>query len=228
MCGRFALGIPAKILTEYFQTANGPSQPERFNIAPSQPVDGVVRQGDDRVFRVFKWGLVPFWAKAPGSGPRPINIRAESVLGKPAFKGAFRRHRCLVPAQGFYEWKPTEHGKEPFFIARADGAPLGLAGLWDRWEGDGEALDTCAILTTRANELVAPIHDRMPVIIDPAEFDLWLGAADPGPAGLASLLQPYPARSLRAWRVDTRVNAAKTDDPDLVRPAPPDGSPAPA
>jgi putative SOS response-associated peptidase YedK len=184
MCGRFALGIPRKRLAEYFRTANEPGLPERWNIAPGQPLEAVVPGHGDRVFRTFTWGLVPAWARDPAAGPRPINIRSETAAAKPAFKGLLRRRRCLVPAQGFYEWRATPRGKEPFFIARADGAPLGLAGLWDRWAGDGgEELFTCAILTTRANGLVAPIHERMPVIVDPGRCSGRIRTGSCGPGG---------------------------------------------
>lgn len=219
MCGRFALGIPPKRLEEYFGTANQPQYEPRWNVAPTQLVPVVLLEGDTRVFRMLQWGLVPFWAKDPAIGSRQINARAETVPEKPAFRAAFRHRRCLIPAQGFYEWKAAGKTREPYFIQRTDGAPLALAGLYEHWEGDGRVIDSFAIITGNANELLAPIHERMPVIIAPEEFDLWLGQGHPGTAELLPLLLPYPARELAMRKVSDKVNSVRIDDPTLIAPA---------
>ncbi len=192
----------------------------RANIAPTQEV-AAVRLGDDgaRHFVSLRWGLIPSWAKDASFGAKTINARGETLAEKPAFCDAFRHRRCLIAADGFYEWKTEAGAKQPYRIARDDGAPFGFAGLWARWDKapDGAPLETCSIVTTDANELLRAIHHRMPVILDPADFTAWL---DPGtsPAEAQALLRPCPPDRLVAYRVSRRVNKVANDDLSLIGP----------
>ena len=221
MCGRFGFDIPPARVAEHFGLASPPEAPARWNIAPTQPVGAVLAHpGGGRVWRVLRWGLVPPWAKDVRGAARMINARAETAAEKPAFRQALARRRCIVPASLFYEWRRPAHGpKEPHAIALADGAPLGLAALWEHWRGSESAqgLFTCAILTTRSNDLMATLHDRMPVILPPASYEAWL-APDAGPP--KGFDAPYPAGAMRAWPVSSRVNSVANDGPDLAAPIP--------
>lgn len=219
MCGRFALYVTLEELTDYFGLSESPTQlAPRYNIAPTQPV-GLVRvnaQSQQREWALALWGLIPSWSKDPTIGARMINARAETVDEKPAFRAAFKRRRCIIPASGFYEWKKMNGGKQPYFITSADGEPLGLAGLWESWSGpNGEALESCTILTTDANEAVALLHDRMPVILNPEDYDEWLGAGkDSTPAQLLQLkhlLRPFPADLMTLYPVSTYVNRPRNE-----------------
>lgn len=221
MCGRFTLITPAEALAEQFQLFEIPSLAPRYNIAPTQPV-AVVRQvpGDgQRELVLLRWGLVPFWAKDPGIGARMINARSETVADKPAFRAAFRRRRCLVPADGFYEWQRLERGKQPFYVRLRDEKPFALAGLWEHWEGPDETtVNSCTLLTTEPNDLIRPVHSRMPVILAPKDYDLWL---DPGVQKaelLRPLLRPYPSEGMLAYPVSTWVNKPKNDSPRCIEP----------
>ena len=180
MCGRFLLHTPVDTLQRAFGFAERPNLRPRYNIAPTQTVP-IVRQkdGGGRELALVRWGLIPSWAKEAGIGGRLINARAETVAEKPAFRGAFRKRRALVPADGFYEWRKREgdRPKQPLLVRRRDGQPFAFAGLWEHWRGPEGEVETCTILTTEANAALAPIHDRMPVILDPACYDRWL---DPG------------------------------------------------
>jgi len=159
---------------------------------------------------------VPRWAKDPSIGVKMINARAETIADKPSFRTAFRRHRCLIPADGFYEWRATPSGKQPVHVGRRDGAPLGFAGVYERWlDADGAVLDTCTILTTSANELLRPLHDRMPVIVAPEDYARWL---DVSQADVADVLAPFPSAALAWHPVSTRVNAVRNDDASLIAP----------
>lgn len=221
MCGRFTLFDTAASLAEAFEVAEVPSLSPRYNIAPSQAVAAVriPPSGGAREVVLLRWGLIPSWAKDPSLGDRMINARAETAAGKPAFRSAIRRRRCLVPASGFYEWKRTNGRKQPYYIRRPDGKPFALAGLWESWEGPGAAaVESCAILTTSANELLLPIHDRMPVIVSPADYDLWLSLGIRDPAELARLFRPCPPEEMTAFPVGTAVNNPKTDSPQLIEP----------
>jgi putative SOS response-associated peptidase YedK len=164
----------------------------------------------------MKWGLIPHWARDTG-GPKPINAKSETVLDRAMFREPFRKRRCLIPATGFYEWQRVGKAKRPYHFRRRDGQPLALAGLWDRWDGPDGALLTCTILTTDANDLLRPVHDRMPVIIDPADVDLWLDPAT-DPAELLPLLRPYPADAMEAVAVSPLVNSTKNDGPECLTP----------
>ena len=191
----------------------------RYNIAPSQTVLAV-RMGPDKGERLIvpvRWGLIPFWADDPGIGDRMINARSESITEKPAFRHAFKSRRCLIPADGFYEWKKEKGGKQPYYIRMCDERLFVFAGLWDRWEKGDQPIESCTILTTSPNELVQPIHDRMPVILAQAEHDMWLDPDYPDSEGLLSILRPYPAEEMEAHPVSRRVNNPKNDDEGCVR-----------
>jgi len=224
MCGRFTLRAPASAVAEQFQLLDVEPFGPRFNIAPTQPV-AVVRVSErrDHVIRQLawlKWGLVPSWAKEPAIGNSLINARAESVADKPAFRAAVRRRRCLVVADGFYEWQRTGGKKQPYFIRLRDDRPFGFAGLWESWEGpDHSALGTCTIITTGPNELMEEIHNRMPVILAPEDYDRWLDPAIQKPEQLAGLLRPYPSDAMLAVAVSTHVNNPRNDDPECIAPA---------
>jgi putative SOS response-associated peptidase YedK len=181
-----------------------------------------VLEGDEpaRQLVLFKWGLVPSWAKDAKIGNSLINARAESVAEKPAFRAAFRRRRCLVVADGFYEWQRTGSKKQPYFIRLADDRPFAFAGLWEFWEGpDHSALETCALITTGANELMEPIHDRMPVILAPDDYDRWLDPALQTPEQLQPLLRQFPSGAMVAYPVSTHVNSPRNEDPRCIAPA---------
>jgi putative SOS response-associated peptidase YedK len=219
MCGRFALHHGAEELRARFAVEQMVADlAPRYNIAPTQPV-AVVLQRELRVLDRFRWGLVPFWAKDPKIGSRMINARSESVAEKPAYRGALGSRRCLIPASGFYEWKRRGEEKIPTYVHRADGRPFAMAGLWERWSApDDHTLHTCAILTTRASEFMADIHDRMPVILTPDQERAWLDSALGDPGELVSLLQPYEADDLAAYPVSREVNAPAHDAPDCIAP----------
>lgn len=218
MCGRFTLTTTADIVADVFGAAAPADFAPRYNIAPSQSVL-VVRvaasDGGRRLDQV-RWGLIPFWAKDPAIGNRMINARAETVAEKPAYRAAFRHRRCLVAADGFYEWQKTPDGKRPHWIHRSDGAPFALAGLWESWQSGDEAIESCTIITTTPNALMEPIHDRMPVILDAGEYARWLGPCEGDTAALVDLLEPCPDGLLRADVVGTYVNNPRHDDPRCI------------
>jgi putative SOS response-associated peptidase YedK len=216
MCGRFTLRTAASAIAEQFSLLEVPDLQPRFNIAPSQPVP-VVRidpqQAARRQLVFLHWGLVPSWADDPKIGNRMINARAETAADKPSFRTALRRRRCLIVADGFYEWKTVAKRRQPMFIHLRDGRPFAFAGLWEAWEGaDHSALESCTILTTAANELVRPIHDRMPVIIAPRDYAQWLDPNVQQAEPIAPLLRPYPAEEMDAYAVSPRVNSPTRDD----------------
>ena len=220
MCGRFTLIRPDKVIAEQFQLPQMPSLSPRYNIAPTQPV-AAVRQSKDgsQELALLHWGLIPFWAKDPGIGARMINARSETVAEKPAFRAAFRQRRCLVLADGFYEWQPQEGGKQPFYIHLRDSSPFAFAGLWEHWEkAGGTTIDSCAVLTTEPNELLRPIHNRMPVILPVQDYDLWLDPAAQKTEALQALLRPYPAPEMRAYPVSTWVNKPQNNSPQCIEP----------
>ncbi len=221
MCGRFAFYSPAEAVTRVFGVEDPPAIEPRFNIAPTQFVP-VVRSDDDGVRSVamLRWGLVPFWAKDRSIGNRMINARAETLAEKPAFRDSFRKRRCIVPANGFFEWRKQGSVKQPYFIALGGDEPFGMAGLWARWRdreknGD-ERLETFTIVTTEPNSAVEPLHDRMPAILPPEQFDAWLAPENEDTAALQTLLGPCPADEITVWPVSRRVNDPKNDEPSLV------------
>lgn len=216
MCGRFTNLLSWREIVELYEITNTGFRPNlapRYNVAPSQDIP-IVRAG--RELAVARWGLIPSWAKDAKIGWRTINARAETVAEKPAFRAAFRARRCLVPASGFYEWQTREGGrKQPWYVSGKDGAPLSFAGLWERWDGPGGAVESCTIVVTEANDFMRRLHHRMPVILDAADFDAWLdGQADDGRA----LLRPCPDDRLEAWPVSTHVNKPAHDDEACVTP----------
>ena len=219
MCGRFTLGATAATLAAQFDLANVPTWTPRYNIAPTQEVLVVLQPSPqaNREARLHRWGLIPPWAKDPSIGNRMINARAETVATKPAFRRAFKERRCLLLADGLYEWQRQERRKQPFYIRLRDGRPFAFAGLWEHWEGsEGMAIQSCTILTTTSNEVVGRIHDRMPVILSPTDYDRWLDPSIQEPAVLQPLLRPYPADELMAYPVSTRVNNPANDSPECV------------
>ena len=222
MCGRFTLRTPAHRLAEAFGVCDLPNLAPRYNIAPSQDVAAVRRaeDGDGRELVLLRWGLVPYWAKDPAIGNRMINARAETVAEKPAFRAAFRRRRCLVAADGFYEWQKTADGKkQPWFIRLADDAPFAIAGLWERWKSpQGDAVESCTLITTAANETLGPIHDRMPVILAPDAWDAWLAPESASAGALTALLRPYTGDGLTAQRIGRLVNDPRSDEPACIAP----------
>jgi putative SOS response-associated peptidase YedK len=219
MCGRYVLNSPMEAIAAQFQAeAEADFQP-RYNLAPTAVVPVVVVTRAGRVITLHRWGLVPSWAKDPAMGARLANARAETVADKPSFRAPFKRGRCIIPADGFYEWQARPGGpKQPFCIRAADGSILAFAGLRDQWEGPDGALDTCTIITTTANGVMAPIHDRMPVLLAPADQAAWL---DPGtaPDRLKALLRPCPEGFLRLYQVGPRVGNARNEGPELIEPA---------
>jgi len=219
MCGRYTLSAPGDVVAERFGLAEAPVLAPRYNIAPSQEVP-IVRAaaGPGRELALVRWGLVPSWAREAAIGNRLINARAETVAEKPSFRDSFRRRRCLVVADGFYEWQAVSRRKQPWHFRRPDGAPFALAGLWARWHDPaGGDLETCAIVTTSANEVVAPVHARMPVLLDRPGAEIWL-REEAGSAGLAGLLAPAPRGVLVGHPVSPAVNDPRHDSPDCVLP----------
>jgi putative SOS response-associated peptidase YedK len=224
MCGRFALYVTLAELADLFDL---PALPEhfapRYNIAPTQPV-GIVRvnpQTSVREWAFAVWGLIPSWSKDPSMGARMINARAETVDEKPSFRAAFRRRRCVIPASGFYEWVKQGNTKQPHYITSASGGILGFAGLWESWNGPGgEQIESCTILTTDANEAIARLHNRMPVILAPEDYDEWLGAAgDASPAQLSQLkhlFRPFPAEMLLFYPVSIYVNSPRNEGEECI------------
>lgn len=217
MCGRYVLSIDPAALSEYFALAACEPYAPRWNIPPGTDIPVIRRSPEGgRVAHLLRWGLVPHWAKDKTIGQRLTNARAESVTDKPAFRSAFARRRCLIPADGFYEWKAEGKCKQPYYISLRDGSPLAMAGLWESWTSPtGEILRSCAIITTAANALMQPIHDRMPAIIAPEHWQDWLAAP---PEAVSHLLAPFPSEPLQAWPVDRRVSKASNDDPGLIEP----------
>jgi len=219
MCGRFTLTADLSTLQEAFPFVHMPEgmQP-RYNIAPSQPVAVVPNDGRNRL-DFFVWGLIPSWAKDPSIGNRMINARAETLQEKPSFRNAFRRRRCLVLADGFYEWKQDGRGKIPTYIRLASGKPFAFGGLWESWNApDGSNVLSCTIITTQPNELLKPIHNRMPVILPESSYSLWLESGEQDLRHLAELLAPYSAGEMLAYPVSPQVNNPKTDSPELIQP----------
>jgi putative SOS response-associated peptidase YedK len=219
MCGRFSLGASATALVVQFDLPNVPAWTPRYNIAPTQEVLAIVRRPDalDRQARLLRWGLIPMWAEGPAVGSRTINARAETVATKPAFRRAFKQRRCLVLADGFYEWQRQDGRKQPYYIRLHDARPFAFAGLWERWvPPDGQPLDSCTIITTVANDLIRPLHVRMPVVLSPAEYDVWLDPSVQEAERLRPLLRPYPPEEMETYPVSTRVNNPANDTPECI------------
>lgn len=227
MCGRFTLRATGEELARLFELDEPPPLQPRYNVAPTQPVAAVRASPDGqcRELALLRWGLIPPWASDPVSASF-INARAETAAGKPAFRGAFRARRCLIPADGFYEWRKGPRGKEPFLFQLRGRRPFAFAGLWERWRGpDGVEVESCAILTTEANDLVRELHDRMPVILAPEAVAPWLDPAFRDLGALQELLRPLPAWLMEAHAVSARVNNAACDGPACAEPLPGSGQP---
>ncbi len=221
MCGRYGFGNPARLGTLPFE-APLPALSARFNVAPSVDVPLVRETAAGRDALLARWGLVPFWADDPSIGNRLANARGDTVASKPSFRAAFRQRRGLMPADLFYEWQVLvgQKGKQPWCVRLPDAEPFAFGAIWERWvpkeQPEAEPLITCAIITTEPNAVMSPIHDRMPLIIAPADYDAWL---DPGtsPSAAQSLVRPYQG-ALEAWRVGARVNNPKFDDEECIAP----------
>ena len=219
MCGRFVITSAPAALRQLFGYLEQPNFPPRYNVAPTQPIPVVILQNGARHFRLMRWGLVPAWVKDPRKFSLLINARAETVQEKPAFKNAIRRRRCLIPADGYYEWQASGERKRPHFIYRRDRQPIGLAGLAETWIGpNGEELDTVAIVTAPASADLTKLHDRVPVTIAPGDFERWLDCSEDSAENVMTLLAA-PAEGEFAWHeISTRVNRVANDDEQLILP----------
>ncbi|WP_373356168.1 SOS response-associated peptidase [Pseudoroseicyclus sp. CXY001] len=218
MCGRMALTLPKEAMVELFAATPANNLPEvpNYNICPTNQVHGVTSEGGARRIRSMRWGLLPPWYKTPSAGPLLINARAETVAEKPAFREAIRARRCLVPADGFYEWsKDAEDNRLPWFVHRADGAPMVFGGLWQEWQGEGGGVATLAIVTLAAEGKMASVHQRQPLVLAPEDWPLWLGEAG---KGAALLMKTPPEGTLDLYRVDREVNSNRASGPQLLEP----------
>lgn len=224
MCGRYTLRTPVEDLAKFFHLAETPPLTPRYNIAPTQPVATVLVLTGDRQFQLMRWGLIPPWAKDLSVGSRMTNARAETIAEKPAFRAALRERRCLVMADGFYEWQQKGTLKQPYYVVKKDKSPFAFAGLWERWEppDSGEPMESCTIITTEANALVRAFHERMPIILDADDFDLWLDPDVTEPQRLLPLLKPYPAEEMEAYPVSNIVNSPAHESGECVQHVLPD------
>jgi putative SOS response-associated peptidase YedK len=219
MCGRYTLKTPLNVLTELFDIEEAPSSvTPSYNIAPTQHVATVLSENGKRKLEMLRWGLIPSWADDPEIGNKMINARAETVAEKPSYRKAFKKSRCLILADGFYEWQKTDSGKQPFHIRMKDGAPFAFAGLWESWD-KGDGIRSCTIITTDANDLVGEVHNRMPVILHPEDHEMWLDPDFDEREPLTSLLKPFPAEAMETYMVSRRVNKPSNNEPGVVEPA---------
>ena len=232
MCGRFTLSANAQRLADFFPLFEIPSAPPRYNIAPTQTVLAVAQgENDQPRASLLRWGLIPSWAKDKKISASLINARADTVATKPAFRAAFKRRRCLILADGFYEWRknvgPTFNSgdsgrskagptKQPFHIRMTDNAPFAFAGVWEHWSGEEPAIDSCSIITTAANDVLRPLHDRMPVILSPKDYGRWLDPKISDPGVLQEMLQPYPCEPMIAVPVGLYVNNARNEGAECL------------
>lgn len=218
MCGRFTLSQPAAAIASAFQLEEIPNLEPQYNIAPTQLVPTILQtEQGKRQLQMCRWGLIPAWAKDTSMGTRLINARAETVNEKPSFRSAFRQRRCLVVADGFYEWQHQAGKKQPFYFRLQNGQPFAFAGLWERWKSpDAEIIESCTILTTEANELLRPIHERMPVILNPDDYNLWLDPTVQTSEKLQQLLHPYPTEAMTSYAVSTKVNNPHNNTPECI------------
>src|SRR4051812_38848353 len=220
MCGRFSHRLSWQEIHVLYELGVGPRSnlEPRYNVCPTQTIPVVIERDGGRELVPMRWGLMPaWWKKKAKETPATCNARAETVHEKPMFRGAFKRTRCLIPISGYYEWKATADGKQPYYFSRVDGSPIAVAGLWDEWKDieTGEPLKSCTMIITAANDFMADTHDRMPVILEPVTFGRWLS----GVAG-TELLQPATNDVLQKWPVSRRVNSSRErgDDPELIAP----------
>lgn len=219
MCGRYTLTVDEELILVRFQSVKVTEEVyvKRYNIAPGQQVFAIVNDGEKNRLGTLRWGLIPPWAKDPKLGYKMINARGETLAEKPAFRRAFRRQRCLIPADGFYEWKQMGKEKQPYYIRLKSGEPFAFAGLWERWPSpDGTVIHSCTIITTKANEQLAELHPRMPVILKKEDEALWLNRKCEDLALLQELLRPYPGEEMEIYPVSAEVNSAKNDYPSLI------------
>ena len=221
MCGRIVMELTPELLATVFGIPKVPLLVPSYNIAPTQLVLVVRQVSDHRTLDSMKWGLVPSWAKDPAIGSRMINARSETVAEKPSFRSAIKHRRCLIPSSGFYEWLREGTSKTPYYLHLKDGSPMVYAGLWESWKSpEGEVVESCSILTTEANSLIAAIHDRMPVILHPSEYPFWLNRDMVDPQKLIRLYQPYPADLIEMHQVSQMVNSARNQGSELIRAIP--------
>jgi putative SOS response-associated peptidase YedK len=222
MCGRFTLTVDPAEIADTFGSYEFPSQfAPRFNIAPTQPVLAIPNDAKNKA-DFFIWGLIPSWSKDPAIGNKLINARGETLAEKPSFRGSFKYKRCLILADGFFEWKSQAGSKlkTPHFIHMKDRKPFAIAGLWDEWHSpDGDTVRSCTIITTDPNELMSTLHNRMPVILHPKDYDLWLDPTPQTPDKLTHLIKPFPTENMSAYPVSTLVNKPGNDRPECVVPA---------
>jgi len=219
MCGRYAFFSPAEAVRRTFALDDVPELEPRYNVAPTQDVPAVrAAEEGARQFAMLHWGLVPKWAKERAIGNRMINARAETLAEKPSFRDAFRKRRCLVLTDGWYEWQVAPGGKQPWFIRMKDARPFAFAGLWERWKdpANGSLLESCTIVTTDAAASIRKIHDRMPVVLAESHWDRWLDTAFSDTETLSELLLPFDAGALEAWPVSRQVNAPKNQGAELI------------
>ena len=219
MCGRYTLRTPLETLVQRFEIDEYPSFiTPSYNIAPSQGVAAVIAENGKRKLEMLHWGLIPSWAKDPEVGNKMINARAETVAEKPSYRKAFKERRCLILADGFYEWQKTDSGKQPFYIRMEDESPFAFAGLWESWQ-NGREIRSCTIITTSPNEVAAQVHNRMPVILPPEDYEMWLDPDFDEREPLTTLLKPFPAEAMEAYPVSRRVNRPANNDPEVIEPA---------
>lgn len=218
MCGRFTLSQPIDEVASAFNLAQIPPLEPRYNIAPTQQVPSILSTpGGEKQLQMLRWGLIPAWAKDPAIGAKLINARAETVSEKPSFKSAFKRRRCLIIADGFYEWQRLDGKKQPYYFRLQSGQPFAFAALWEQWRSpDNQAISSTTILTTEANDLLRPIHDRMPVILDSDKYELWLDPIVEKPEILQPLLHPYQADLMTSYAVSTKVNNPKNNTAECI------------
>jgi putative SOS response-associated peptidase YedK len=222
MCGRYRLSRRKQVVEEYFESSSDEEAwTPRYNIAPTQPVAAIREAGQNRILSLMRWGLVPSWASDISIGARLINGRSETVLEKPAFRDSFRMRRCLVPADGFYEWKKAGRERYPFHFVMKDSSLFAFAGVWDRWRSPaGQVVESCSILTTAPNELLDGVHDRMPVILPQRHYQTWLTAPATEAQRLAELLVPFDASVMQRYPVSSLVNKPENDVPECALEAP--------
>lgn len=228
MCGRYAITSAPEAIRALFRYAEQPNFPPRYNVAPTQPIPVVRLVNGVRQFALLRWGLLPSWVKDPKAFTLVINARGESLLEKPAFRNAMKYRRCLIPADGFYEWQAGAARKQPYYVRAKSGGPLAFAGLWETWSGpNGEEVDTVAIVTTRANRMLGHIHERMPVIVPPEAFDLWLDCKTVDAETAEAVILPAPDDLLEAYPISTAVNRVANDNAQLIEPLADNAEPAP-
>lgn len=221
MCGRYKLTVPLREIVRLYNLTNSVNLPARYNIAPTQDVLAVIYDGATKQRRgeMIRWGLVPFWAEDTKIGYSLINANGETVAGKPAYREAFKKRRCIIPADGFYEWQKIDsERKEPYLITLKHERPFGFAGLWESWtdKASGEVIRSCTIITTEPNKVCAPIHNRMPVILDPGDYARWLGERPVTSNELQGMLRPYYAKPMKAIMIGPKIGNVKGDEPSLI------------